>query len=252
MDALMQLRRQEGRVGLSIAWGPWTLGMAAGMNDRETERIAARGFIRLTTPQALQNLGRLLGQPHAHVCVAPMHWETYFRYHHRNTIPPCFELLATAKTARPPVSEPAPPNALAQRWTRAMSGERRAVITQHVHSRVAAVLHLKPGKRIPADQGLFDYGLDSLMAVELKNQLETDLGRTLKTTLVFDYPTVDAISGYLMKLMPDAEKNRQVACQPGTSETAPVSGEEPLEALIINELTQLESLLKGESHEPIQ
>ncbi len=40
-------------------------------------------------------------------------------------------------------------------------------------------------------------GIDSLMAVELKNLLESSLGHTLRATLLFDYPTVEAIVDYL-------------------------------------------------------
>jgi hypothetical protein len=40
-------------------------------------------------------------------------------------------------------------------------------------------------------------GLDSLGAVELKNSLEGALGISLPQTLVFDYPTKDALTRYL-------------------------------------------------------
>jgi hypothetical protein len=46
-----------------------------------------------------------------------------------------------------------------------------------------------------------DLGLDSLMAVELRNRLATGLAltRPLSATLMFDYPTIDAIAGHLVK-----------------------------------------------------
>jgi hypothetical protein len=40
-------------------------------------------------------------------------------------------------------------------------------------------------------------GLDSLMAVELRNALSALLERSLPATLLFDYPTIDGIAHYL-------------------------------------------------------
>jgi hypothetical protein len=42
-------------------------------------------------------------------------------------------------------------------------------------------------------------GLDSLMAVELRNLLSSAVGNVplIPATLVFDYPTIEAISGFL-------------------------------------------------------
>jgi hypothetical protein len=47
-------------------------------------------------------------------------------------------------------------------------------------------------------------GLDSLGAVELRNSLEASLGLTLPGTLVFDYPTVDALSDYVLSIQVEA------------------------------------------------
>jgi hypothetical protein len=56
-------------------------------------------------------------------------------------------------------------------------------------------------------------GLDSLMAVELRNLLgkALDLKRPLPVTLVFDYPTVLAISEYLAKEVLNFEDGPQTA-----------------------------------------
>ena len=53
------------------------------------------------------------------------------------------------------------------------------------------------GADIGPDEPLMDAGLDSLSGVEIKSTLETRLGVELPVTLVFDYPTINAIGGYI-------------------------------------------------------
>jgi len=53
------------------------------------------------------------------------------------------------------------------------------------------------GKNVDPEEPLMAAGLDSLGTVELKNALEGICGASLPSTLVFDHPTVSALSAYL-------------------------------------------------------
>jgi acyl carrier protein len=61
------------------------------------------------------------------------------------------------------------------------------------------VLGIAPDREIDPDRALSDFGLDSLMAVELRNALSSAVGKPLPSTLTFSYPSTAAIAEYLAK-----------------------------------------------------
>ena len=69
----------------------------------------------------------------------------------------------------------------------------------HVAARARQVLGVDDTFTIFPGTALKDAGLDSLMAVELRNVLTRSLGKSLPATLLFDYPTLDALSEFLLR-----------------------------------------------------
>jgi acyl carrier protein len=90
-------------------------------------------------------------------------------------------------------------------------GQRRDVLVAFVRQTVAAVLGADAPEAVPLEAGLFELGMDSLMSVELKRRLEHGAGRSLPSTLTFNYPNVAALAAFL-----DAELRPQM----GTSGTS--------------------------------
>jgi SAM-dependent methyltransferase/aryl carrier-like protein len=85
----------------------------------------------------------------------------------------------------------------------AAPAERAALLTDIVRRGVMEVMRLDSTRKPDADRGLIDLGLDSLMAVQLRNRLGRDLGLSgrLPSTLVFEHPTCSAIAAFLEKLL---------------------------------------------------
>jgi acyl transferase domain-containing protein/SAM-dependent methyltransferase len=78
--------------------------------------------------------------------------------------------------------------------------EREELMNEYVRVRVMEVLRMGADRRPGIRHRLMDLGLDSLMAIQLRNLLESGLGldRSLPATLMFDYPTIASISAYLL------------------------------------------------------
>lgn len=77
------------------------------------------------------------------------------------------------------------------------AGEREAAVAGLVAAAVQELLGGAEG--VPPSEPLMSAGLNSTMAVALTGRLEAALGAPLPPTLVFDYPTMDAIVGYLLE-----------------------------------------------------
>jgi acyl transferase domain-containing protein len=154
-------------------------------------------------------------------------------------------------TAPQPPGIPDDPDAPARvaRIRTALAAEREDLLVGLVRERVAAVLRQQQADAIDRRHRLVDLGLDSLMAVELRNRLEAALllrGR-LPATLVFDYPSIDAIAGCLDGMLvesavPPAASGQThagtAADQEAVARIAEMS-EEDVEALLIERLGSL-------------
>jgi acyl carrier protein len=101
--------------------------------------------------------------------------------------------LARGRARRAEVAAVAP---FATRYAALSAADRELFLQQTVRAAVATVLGTDAAD-IRLDRPLRDMGLDSLMAVELRNHLSRQSGLRLPSTLLFDYPTSVKLSDKL-------------------------------------------------------
>jgi acyl carrier protein len=77
----------------------------------------------------------------------------------------------------------------------------RGAVVARLQAMAAATLGVANPGSIDPDQPLQDIGLDSIMAVDLRNTLAWSLGGTLPATLLFDHPTLNSLASYCINLI---------------------------------------------------
>jgi acyl carrier protein len=92
----------------------------------------------------------------------------------------------------------APADDLRKRLLEAPESRRHPLVTTFVRDHAARALGLASSKAIDPRMPLGELGLDSLLAVELRNTLGSALGAALPATLLFDYPSIETLAQYLL------------------------------------------------------
>ncbi len=199
LDAFAHYRRSAGRPALSINWGTWDEMRIASDADRQV--FASFGLEPMPSDQALEVLGALLGDTDAdtaQIVVASVDWDTLKGAYESRRARPLLSLVETRRPATPTVkaTRQARPELL-ERLDGARVDDRHDIVVDFLRDEVARTLGSRSALSIDISQGLFEMGMDSLMSVELKSRIGTAVGATLPSTLTFNYPTVEALAGYL-------------------------------------------------------
>ncbi|PZN81690.1 MAG: short-chain dehydrogenase [Candidatus Methylumidiphilus alinenensis] len=190
LDGLAQHRLALGLPALSINWGPWAeVGMAVQAGQKVEGNSEGVRFIGAR--QGAEVFAYLVNRPgQAQVGVLPVDWATF-----RIAGLPVFTQARPDWLQTQAVASPA--EALLPRLCTLAKNEAHQVLVGEVGQQVTAVLGLSPSQMPAPGQRLFEAGIDSLMAMELRSRLQTLTGRPLPATLVFDYPSIGQLADYV-------------------------------------------------------
>lgn len=255
LDGLAHYRHALGLPALSINWGTWDEMRVASAAEQQT--VVQFGLRRMNSDQALDYLGHFLNSANmAQVTVAAVDWDVLKPAYEAKRPRPFLQYVGRqpldTRKSEPRLEQAAREqrSELLTQLAAARPEQCPEILTAHIRCEVARVLGIESAQTIDAQRGLFELGLDSLMAVELKGRLETSVGQSLPSTLIFNYPTIADLTEYLGVLVfnlasdqpaPLEEKFEAPAPPNGASSTAADDlSEDELAALLMQKLAQIQ------------
>jgi acyl carrier protein len=200
LDALAHRQRTRKIPAVSIDWGTWSeVGLAAAAENRGA-RLETHGMTPLRPAFGQALLMKVLGGMPAQVTAMILDADRW-----------CASWAAAARSGlldslrRSTGAGARSDGDGGAEFETAEGEELRGRLVAWLRQQVAAVLRLD-SERVPEDKAVRSLGLDSLMALELRNRLERQLHLKLSATLVWNYPTVAKLAEFLQKRL---EENRQ-------------------------------------------
>ena len=240
LDGLAHQRRAIGLPALSVNWGPFAkAGMAARSMTSHPRRNTIQGMDAIELEQGGPILGRLLAQGAPQLAVLPIRSRDLPSLTGQRS-----SLLASLARAPDPMEQATAslPSELERRVAEAHPVRRAQILLTSVIEQAAGVLVLDANQTLDPRRPLREYGLDSLMALDLSTALSRLIGRKLPATLVYEQPTAEAIASYLaLELGIEASMPPQPAVDQRTVTIAEVQhlSEQELNAFVAETLDSL-------------
>ena len=169
LDALAFYRQTQGLPGLSINWGTWSeIGIAA--QRQADERFRQKGITPIDPKQGLQILEQLFltQSSQAQVGVVPIDWSMFIQ----QAVQPFLSDLVPKKQPLDESQQETSFIKIVNQLQTASQEERLNMLIDYLQAQFAKYLG---SSRPDIQQPLNNLGLDSLMAVELRNTIRTQL-----------------------------------------------------------------------------
>ncbi|MEM8664630.1 MAG: SDR family NAD(P)-dependent oxidoreductase, partial [Pseudomonadota bacterium] len=197
LDALALWRRAQGLPALAIDWGPWSeIGMAA-------DTSARLGDAMLSPEAGKVVLERLLSRREPAVVIVPYGLADFLdgTPELRANSPYFADVREEVSRERAQSAEAA---ALREEILAATGSARAEKLAAYMEGLLAAVLRLDPSETIERSRPLQELGLDSLVGIQLRNRVRSDLSVELPIDALLADPTTESLVALVADLFGEA------------------------------------------------
>ncbi|MDO9235279.1 MAG: type I polyketide synthase [Aquabacterium sp.] len=210
LDRLAVVTRAQGLPVTSIAWSIWA-GKGMGGDDALVQRLSHTGLLPIDVSEGLEALAEIIVAGPVAISVIPARWQDYVRNHYFGKTPAYLSALA------PIIDAPS------DKTTEAAFLTQMAGLPETAKYKVALDAVLKEIERFMAvdTSGSFDIerplqelGMDSLMAVDIRNGLGRMLGAPLPAAILYKYPTAKDLTDFILEEFIDFDDPREEQKKP--------------------------------------
>ncbi|HEY7415815.1 MAG TPA: beta-ketoacyl reductase, partial [Ktedonobacteraceae bacterium] len=203
LDVLASHQRAHGRSAISIDWGAVSeIGYGATADgQRVHEYWESRGIHRITPGQVLTALELLIPQVVARVGVIRLDWHLLREFFPQIAHFPLVRYLLAEAEAGAPSQNGAGgvvSSSTLPRIQDALPAERQQLMISYLCEQLAGVLRVS-AHRLDTEQPLTALGLDSLMAIELKNRIERELQVRIPIVTFLQGPSITQFAGQVLE-----------------------------------------------------
>lgn len=185
LDKLAEFRKQQDLPALSINWGIWSdVGMASKTKIEDILELRQMGFYEISVPQGLAAFEMALQlKQKAQVIISPMN----------------LVLLNKRKAQIDKVGLTDYPD----RYNKVIgTSDSHAEIISNIREHVCQITGHDPSD-IKDNDSFADLGIDSVMAINLRNRLQAELGDAIKlpNTFILEYPSIGKLATFLSEII---------------------------------------------------
>ena len=199
LDTFAYARRNMGLPATTVNWGLWK--SLADLQSGTSQVTSDSGLVPMSDEVAIRALPMVMA-PDAPVrsTVVDADWPLLAAaYRTRGALRIVDAVLADVDAT----GEALPEGAFRKALRECPSEQRRTLLLDHIGGLASAVMGLPPSEILDPTAGFFQLGMDSLMSLTLSRSLSASLGEALTPAVVFDYPSVEALSDHLATILPE-------------------------------------------------
>jgi hypothetical protein len=208
LDGLAHYRRARKLPAVSISWGPWSDVGVAARTQGGLAQLAKLGVGAIKPERGLAVLEHLIREDSVHTAVAVIDWPQFFRAFPDAAKAPLLSAFIDEHSARQNNREPA-----REAWDLDREKlltedpeEVRQLLQVHFREILAKILRM-PASRLNLHQPLAEVGVDSLMALEFRSAILTNLGVAVPLVRILQGPSLTELVSIVADQITDQRRN---------------------------------------------